>query len=88
MVVSVQFARDREGRWVAEIPEFAGAVGFGPNKAEAKAAALSMAKEIAAAALTRLQKAARSERHRNPRLKRSRTRPNSAAKSSSGVSSR
>ena len=49
MVVSVQFARDREGRWVAEIPEFAGAVGFGPNKAEAKAAALSMAKEIAMA---------------------------------------
>lgn len=51
MQINIHFARDTDGRWVAEIPEFTGAVGFGANKAEAKAAALVMAREISIAEL-------------------------------------
>lgn len=49
MTITIRYERDAEGRWIAEIPEFPGAIACGPTKAHAKAAATAVAREIALA---------------------------------------
>ena len=49
MTITIMYERDADGRWIAEIPEFPGAVACGSTKADAKDAVRAVAREIALA---------------------------------------
>jgi predicted RNase H-like HicB family nuclease len=39
LIITIQYERDANGRWIADIPEFPSAIACGTTKAHAKAAA-------------------------------------------------
>ncbi len=52
MTITIRYQRDADGRWIADIPEFPGAIACGATKAHAKAAVTAVAREIALAEST------------------------------------
>lgn len=44
----IEFDREEDGRWIAEIPSLPGAMAYGATKAQAKKAALAIAYRILA----------------------------------------
>ena len=49
MKITIKFERGTDGRWMAEVPEFSGAMAYGSTKFEARAAVLAVAREVAIA---------------------------------------
>ena len=49
MKITIQFERGVDGRWMAEVPQFSGAIAYGSTKLEARTAVLGVAREAAIA---------------------------------------
>jgi predicted RNase H-like HicB family nuclease len=48
MSFHVEFDREEDGRWIADIPELPGVMAYGPNQEEAKANAEALALRVVA----------------------------------------
>ena len=49
MKVTIKFERETDGRWMASIPQFSGAIAYGSTKIQARTAVLAFAREAAIA---------------------------------------
>ncbi len=57
MIFRVEFDREEDGRWIAEIPELPGALAYGSTQEEAKANAEAIALRIVADSIEQSKKA-------------------------------
>jgi predicted RNase H-like HicB family nuclease len=46
MTLTIEFDREEDGRWIAEIPALPGVMAYGATKAEAKLRVQALAREV------------------------------------------